>query len=176
MNYSEIQLARKLDISRSYLYYLKDNAAIEVEVNDNGRIVWSEEAYLKLKEYIKKNKENIAAKTEGIVREYKTTKINNRRYLGNKYKLLPFIKRVVENECKNINTVADIFAGTGAVASAFTDKKLITNDIMYSNYICHVAWFSNEEYSEDKIINLITGYNNLFVIEDNYMKYLLFIG
>lgn len=170
MNYSAIQLARKLDISRSYLYYLKDNAAIEVEVNDNGRIVWSEEAYLKLKEYIKKNKENIAAKTEGIVREYKTTKINNRRYLGNKYKLLPFIKRVVENECKNINTVADIFAGTGAVASAFTDKKLITNDIMYSNYICHVAWFSNEEYSEDKIINLITGYNNLFVIEDNYMS------
>ena len=170
MNYSAIQLARKLDISRSYLYYLKDNAAIEVEVNDNGRIVWSEEAYLKLKEYIKKNKENIAAKTEGIVREYKTTKINNRRYLGNKYKLLPFIKIVVENECKNINTVADIFAGTGAVASAFTDKKLITNDIMYSNYICHVAWFSNEEYSEDKIINLITGYNNLFVIEDNYMS------
>lgn len=170
MNYSAIQLARKLDISRSYLYYLKDNAAIEVEVNDNGRIVWNEEAYLKLKEYIKKNKENIAAKTEGIVREYKTTKINNRRYLGNKYKLLPFIKRVVENECKNINTVADIFAGTGAVASAFTDKKLITNDIMYSNYICHVAWFSNEEYSEDKIINLITGYNNLFVIEDNYMS------
>ena len=170
MNYSAIQLARKLDISRSYLYYLKDNAAIEVEVNDNGRIVWSEEAYLKLKEYIKKNKKDIIAKTEKIVREYKTTKINNRRYLGNKYKLLPFIKRVVENECENINTVADIFAGTGAVASAFTDKKLITNDIMYSNYICHVAWFSNEEYSEDKIINLIKGYNNLFVIEDNYMS------
>ena len=170
MTYSAIQLARKLDISRSYLYYLKDNAAIEIEVNDNGKIVWDEKTYLKLKEYIKKNKKDIVAKTEKIVREYKTTKINNRRYLGNKYKLLPFIKKVVENECENINTVADIFAGTGAVASAFTDKKLITNDIMYSNYICHVAWFSNEEYSEDKIINLITGYNNLFVIEDNYMS------
>ena len=170
MSYSAIQLAKKLDISRSYLYYLKDNAAIEIEVNDNGKIVWNEEAYLKLKEYIKKNKKDIAVKTEKIVREYKTTKINNRRYLGNKYKLLPFIKKVVENECENINTVADIFAGTGAVASAFTDKKLITNDIMYSNYICHVAWFSNEEYSEDKIINLIIGYNNLLVIEDNYMS------
>ena len=41
-------------------------------------------------------------------KEYKTTKINNRRYLGNKYKLLPFITRVVENECKNINTLAEI--------------------------------------------------------------------
>lgn len=31
---------------------------------------------------------------------YKTSLINNRRYLGNKYKLLPFITRVVNEECK----------------------------------------------------------------------------
>ena len=43
----------------------------------------------------------------------KTIKINNRRYLGNKYKLLSFIKDVVNNHCHNINVVADIFAGTG---------------------------------------------------------------
>ena len=49
MSYSAIQLAKKLDISRSYLYYLKDNAAIEIEVNDNGKIVWDEKTYLKLK-------------------------------------------------------------------------------------------------------------------------------
>ena len=99
-----------------------------------------------------------------------TTKINNRRYLGNKYKLLPFITKVIEEECENINTVADIFAGTGAVASAFTDKKIITNDIMYSNYICHLAWFSSEEYSEEKIIKLIVNYNKMVVEQDNYMS------
>ncbi len=65
----------------------------------------------------------------------KVLKINNRRYLGSKYKLLPFIKKIVGEQCPGIHTVADIFAGTGAVASAFTDKKLITNDNMYSNYI-----------------------------------------
>lgn len=70
----------------------------------------------------------------------------------------------------NVNTVADIFAGTGAVASAFTDKKIITNDIMYSNYICHLAWFSSEAYSEEKIINLIMDYNNMVVEQDNYMS------
>ena len=170
MSYSATQLARKLDISRSYLYYLKDNGVIEVEINDNGRVIWNEEAYQKLSEYIKKNKVNRFVESREIPKEYKTTKINNRRYLGNKYKLIPFIKRVVENECKNINTVADIFAGTGAVASAFIDKKIITNDIMYSNYICHVAWFSSEHYSEEKIIKIITHYNNLKVIEDNYMS------
>ncbi|OKZ37655.1 MAG: DNA adenine methylase [Eshraghiella crossota] len=168
MSYSATQLARKLDISRSYLYYLKDNGVIEVEINDNGRVIWNEEAYQKLSEYIKKNKANRFVDSKEIPKEYKTTKINNRRYLGNKYKLLPFITRVVENECKNINTVADIFAGTGAVASAFIDKKITTNDIMYSNYICHVAWFSSEHYSEEKVIKIITQYNNLKITEDNY--------
>lgn len=102
--------------------------------------------------------------------EYKTTKINNRRYLGNKYKLLPFIKNVVESECSDITTVADIFSGTGAVASAFIDKKLITNDIMYSNYICHLAWFSPEAYSEEKINELIYQYNNMAITDENYMS------
>ena len=170
MSYSATQLAKKLDISRSYLYYLKDNGVVEVEINDNGRVIWNEEAYQKLSEYIKKNKADSSDELKDASKEYKTTKINNRRYLGNKYKLLPFITRVVENECKNINTVADIFAGTGAVASAFIDKKIITNDIMYSNYICHVAWFSSEHYSEEKVIKIITQYNNLKITEDNYMS------
>ena len=56
MSYSATQLAKKLDISRSYLYYLKDNGVVEVEINDNGRVIWNEEAYQKLSEYIKKNK------------------------------------------------------------------------------------------------------------------------
>lgn len=99
----------------------------------------------------------------------RTTKINNRRYLGNKYRLLPFIKSVVENECEDVNVIADIFAGTGAVASAFEDKQLITNDIMYSNYICNYAWFSSEQYSMKKLEAIIDQYNSLRVNEDNYM-------
>ncbi|MDR1872601.1 MAG: Dam family site-specific DNA-(adenine-N6)-methyltransferase [Deltaproteobacteria bacterium] len=100
----------------------------------------------------------------------KTTHINNRRYLGNKYKLLPFITRVVAENCKGVNVVADIFAGTGAVASAFTDKRLITNDNLYSNYICHLAWFSPQAYSRDKIARLITRYNTVMSVVDNYMS------
>ena len=168
MNYSATKIAKKLNISRSYLYYLKDNGVIEFEVNENGRIMWTEEVYNRLKDYIKKN--NILEKKEAVELPYKTTKINNRRYLGNKYKLLPVITKVVESECENINTVADIFAGTGAVASAFTDKKVITNDNMYSNYICHLAWFSSESYSEEKIIELIMNYNTVVVEQDNYMS------
>ncbi len=115
-------------------------------------------------------KENYIPKEEKREPPYKTIRIHNRRYLGNKYKLLPFIKDIVETHCEDIRTVADIFSGTGAVASAFTDRKLITNDILYSNYICHVAWFGAEAYSEEKIIALIMGYNLLEIKEDNYMS------
>ena len=83
---------------------------------------------------------------------YKTSLINNRRYLGNKYKLLSFITGVVNEECADIETVADIFAGTGAVSSAFSDKTIITNDLMYSNYICNYAWFGAESYEPQKQI------------------------
>ena len=105
----------------------------------------------------------------GEMESYQTIHINNRRYLGNKYKLLDFIRSTVEKQCRGINTVADIFAGTGAVASAFTDKKLITNDIMYSNYICHVAWFDSQPYSKEKLLALIRAYNAAPAEEENYM-------
>lgn len=101
--------------------------------------------------------------------QYKTTKINNRRYLGNKYKLLPFIKSVVEENTEDISSVADIFAGTGAVASAFSDKIIITNDTLYSNYICYVAWFGSQEYSKEKIAKYVMYYNSAKMNRENYM-------
>lgn len=99
-----------------------------------------------------------------------TTKINNRRYLGNKYRLLPFISEVISKECGEFESFADIFAGTGAVSSAYTDKILYTNDILYSNYLCHVTWFSDEEFDSDKIEKYIEFYNTADIpYEENYM-------
>ena len=102
-------------------------------------------------------------------KSYKTSLINNRRYLGNKYKLLPFITNVVREECAEIESVADIFAGTGAVSSAFTEKIIITNDLMYSNYICNFAWFGFKEYDTKKIIEYVIKYNSINKFKENYM-------
>lgn len=102
--------------------------------------------------------------------ELKSCKINNKRYLGNKYKLLNFIRDVVDRECEDVNTIADIFAGTGAVSSAFIDKILITNDILYSNYICHLAWFGKQKYSQNKVKKIILFYNNVNPSKENYMS------
>lgn len=157
------QIANELDISRSYLYYLKNNGAFELEYNGNSPI-WDYKIVDKVRDYLTIKKDATKA-----IPTYKTIRINNRRYLGNKYKLTSFIRRVIDDNCKNISTVADIFSGTGSVASAFLDKRLITNDIMYSNYICHIAWFGNNTFSKDKIINYISYYNNLAITEENYM-------
>lgn len=98
--------------------------------------------------------------------------IHNRRYLGNKTKLLPFIKEIINQECGEFNSLFDAFSGTGAVASAFLDKKIITNDILYSNYISHIAWFKNEKYNKKNIDKIIEEYNKLSAndITDNYMS------
>ena len=100
MNYTATQIAKKLDISRSYLYYLKNIKAVEIEKNEYGKTIWTEAIYKQLKEYIKKNHRNEHEKELKV--PYKTITINNRRYLGNKYKLLTFITKIVQTECKNI--------------------------------------------------------------------------
>lgn len=97
------------------------------------------------------------------------TKINNRRYLGNKYRILTFIKQIISENCGDFESFADIFAGTGAVSSAYTDKILYTNDILYSNYLCHLTWFSDEVFDISKVAKYINLYNSEIPFEENYM-------
>ena len=62
--------------------------------------------------------------------------INNRRYLGSKYKLLDFIDETIKNNCGEYNSVFDVFGGTGVVSNYFSEKgkKIYINDILKSNY------------------------------------------
>ncbi len=159
-------ILKELNLSRSTFYYLLKNNIISIPTTASGRYVWDSSLIKNLKSIIAE-RNNIDAIE---LPKAKTTKINNRRYLGNKYKLLDFIKGVVEKECKGINTIADIFAGTGSVASAFSDKKLITNDLLYFNHLCHIAWFGSEKYDEAKIEDLICFYNAYEPKKDNYMS------
>lgn len=96
--------------------------------------------------------------------------ISSRRYLGNKSSLTRFIRNIVDENCKNIEVVADIFSGTGAVANAFSDKTLIVNDLLYCNFISNYAWFVPQYYDEKIIIELIRKYNSIKTTEDNYMR------
>ena len=55
MHYSATEMAKKLDISRSYLYYLKKNNVVEIQENEQGHPIWNDAVYEKLYHYIRKN-------------------------------------------------------------------------------------------------------------------------
>lgn len=100
-----------------------------------------------------------------------TFNISNRRYLGNKYKLLNWIKGIVNDNCTNVQSFFDVFSGTGSVASAFIDKRLVICDMLKSNYYAALCWFSPEIIDRDKLITLIEEYNSIDTrFEDNYMS------
>lgn len=102
-------------------------------------------------------------------RENYTVNIQNRRYLGNKFKLFNFIKDIVDKNCLDVKIFADVFSGTGVVSSAFTDKIIITNDLLYSNYICNLTWFGSETVRLEFLSNLIKEYTRDSKFEENYM-------
>lgn len=88
--------------------------------------------------------------------------INNRRYIGAKYKLLSKIEKVVNNHISGKDyTFADLFAGTGVVAHSFAENghPVIINDILYSNVVAYHAWLGDGEYNHEKIISTLQKLN-----------------
>lgn len=165
-------IIKELEISKSYLYKLIHKSNIKITKNKTGRYIWNDNVVKTLKKFLKKYNLSKSKDTDILISELGLTKINinNRRYLGNKYSLSNFIRKTVNENCNNVNVVIDIFSGTGAVANAFKDKIIITNDLLYSNYISNYAWFGYEKYSSEKIIKIIYDYNQLETSENNYMR------
>lgn len=98
--------------------------------------------------------------------------IQSRRYLGNKFKLLSFIKEIVEKKCGKIESFCDIFAGTGVVGHEFNDSgtKIISNELLYSNYISLYAWLASEQFDKAKMADYINMLNNVYSSEENYVS------
>jgi len=97
--------------------------------------------------------------------------IHQRRYLGNKAKLVNKIKKIIDCACPNAKTFFDVFSGTGVVAAAFAPSMtVITNDILYANYVSNFAWLSPQSYSQSKIKHLIDKFNSFELEEENYMS------
>lgn len=163
---------KELDISKSYLYKIIDKENISIPKSETGRYYWNQNIVETIKKFLDmdglqdKDETNILISKLGLMQSF----INNRRYLGNKYSLSSFIRKIVDENCLGVNIVVDIFSGTGAVANAFKDKMLVTNDLLYSNYISNYAWFGYEKYSKKKIIELIYDYNQIQTNENNYMR------
>jgi len=99
--------------------------------------------------------------------------LHNRRYIGNKYKLIDWIFSILNRECEG-NSFTDIFAGTGVVAAVASKnfEEIILNDFLYSNYAIYKAFFDNGDWNENKINNIIKDYNNINAedLDENYFS------
>ncbi len=99
--------------------------------------------------------------------------LQNRRYIGNKYKLIEWIFSVLDKECDG-KSFTDIFAGTGVVASVASKHfdEIILNDFLHSNYAIYKAFFDKGNYNTDKIISIIKDYNNINGedLDENYFS------
>jgi len=99
-------------------------------------------------------------------------KISQRRYLGNKNSILPFIDNIIKNEIGNFNSFCDIFSGTGVVGNYFNtkDNKIISNDLLYHNFVSLNAFLNPDSFNQNKLLNIINDFNNLNVEEENYFS------
>lgn len=100
---------------------------------------------------------------ENYNQENFTFDINNRKYIGSKFKLLKFIERIILSKLNRIDIFIDGFAGTGVVANYFKKyaKKIISNDILFSNYIINKVFLNSTKrnVSINKIRKLIFEFN-----------------
>lgn len=102
----------------------------------------------------------------------KKLEINNRRFLGSKYKLLNFIEETVNSNCKDINSVVDVFAGTGVVGSMFLKdgKEVYFNDYLKSNCYSYKAFYEPMKIDIKKIEKIINDYNVVEIEKENYFS------
>nr|ADD81211.1 DNA methyltransferase [Geobacillus stearothermophilus] len=162
-------ILNKFSLSRQTLYnWIREGKLNAPKKDWRGWRMWTEQHLLELENIIEMNEQ----KNQTPLNPDAKLQIHNRRYLGSKYKLLPFIWKVVSENCKDIKVVADIFGGTGVVADFFNKKgkTVIVNDILYSNYLSYLTWFSDEKIDYEKIEYLIAHFNQVQPREDNYVS------
>lgn len=102
----------------------------------------------------------------------KTFQLKNRRFLGNKYKLLGFIKSIIDEHIGAFNSFCDPFAGTGVVGEYFNTNtnQIISNDLLTSNFVALKAFLGTTNVQWNNLIEKIK-YLNLFTpSEDNYVS------
>lgn len=99
--------------------------------------------------------------------------LKNRRYIGNKNKLLNWINELIDEHTEG-NSFFDVFAGTGVVTEEMLEKYnfFIMNDFLFSNNVIYKAFFDNEAYDEKKMLSIQNKFNTITtnVEDDNYFS------
>lgn len=95
------------------------------------------------------------------------------RYIGGKKLLLNDIFKVIDENCKDVETVIDIFSGSGVVSKFFKEKgyNVVSNDFLYFSYVLvrgTVGVKSKPKFEGLDNRNVIDYLNNLTLKESGY--------
>lgn len=100
--------------------------------------------------------------------------INNRRYTGSKYKLMPWIKELILEHCHEHKSLFDVFGGTGVVTAELLDitEEITINDFLFSNEVFYKAFFCQETYDQVKLDAFVSKYSEIdrTQLPDNYVS------
>ena len=99
-----------------------------------------------------------------------TVAIHNRKYLGSKNRLLPFLEQAILERCERpIGRFVDPFSGTGVVAERFRSHSatVVANDLLYSNYVTNRAFLatSPQDCATERLARLLEELNRLAPLE-----------
>lgn len=97
--------------------------------------------------------------------------LENRRYIGNKNKLLNWISELVEEHTEGSSFI-DVFAGTGVVTKKMLEQfdSFIINDFLFSNNVIYKAFFGTEKVNLKKLQELQRQYQSIASnkVDDDY--------
>lgn len=99
--------------------------------------------------------------------------IENRRYIGNKAKIMPWISQLILDNTEG-KVFFDVFAGTGIVSKYMMEhyEKIILNDFLYSNEIIYKGFFTADDFDKEKLYKLQDEFNSIDIssIDHNYFS------
>ncbi len=95
------------------------------------------------------------------------------RYIGGKSLMIDRIQAVIDDNTKDVKVIADIFSGSGVVATAFkqSNYKVITNDLLYFSYVLNrgtVCINKEPKFEALEISNPIDYLNQLKLEDTNF--------
>lgn len=162
------QILTTYDISRQTLYnWINEGLLKEPQRDWRGWRVWTNETLAQIDYLINyKSTEN----TKKSDSDPQLLEISNRRYLGSKQKLIDFINGIIDSKVEYFSSFFEPFGGTGVVSNYYNnlDKKIIINDILYSNFVAYNTFFGKDPYDIGKIRDIIHAFNIELIEDENY--------
>lgn len=160
------EITKRYGITRQTIRNWEKYKGLKTKRTASRRLIWDSESIEWLQDFIEKNTEFKDNSDDDDRFE-----IQNRRYLGAKGRLLGFISKIVKDNTKGVNSVADIFAGTGSVANLFfkDGKSVIVNDILDSNLIIYNTFFGTDTVNNDLLKQKLHEMNNI-ELKENYVS------